>query len=264
MRIIPLVMASSQHSPGDKWRLSIDATDRPAIAILEHFTDDPIDSAGNYLPGPGWSYVGDVTAFVDEVGVTRLMGETALFDDKKALGVLHREMTSRGAPPMQPAVSVRRAFDGVIDRAVDNAHASIVGKLDPNQGLPTHPDRVRWTEMAGQLRALANMIEEGRAAPFSTLDVTIERGNGPGQEHVEIGRKWKLEATTLSRPDSPMLSFKQEILGQWIPPARPIDRRTAVAIARAAAAKHNVNTTSTMSEKWPPEWVMTAILEAGK
>ena len=218
MKIIPLVMASSQLSPGDKWRLSIDATDRPAIAILEHFIDNPVDSAGNYLPGPAWSYVGDVTAFVDEVGVTGLMGETALFDDKKALGVLHREMTSRGAPPMQPAVSVRRAFDGVIDRAVDNAHASIVGKLDPNQGLPTHPDRVRWTEMAGQLRALANMIEEGRAA----------------------------------------------LLGQWIPPARPIDRRTAVAIARAAAAKHNVNTTSTMSEKWPPEWVMTAILEAGK
>ncbi|HKQ65980.1 MAG TPA: hypothetical protein VJZ73_13280 [Methylomirabilota bacterium] len=54
--------------------------------------------------------------------------------------------------------------------------------------------------------------------------------------------------------------WKREVLGQWVG-RPPISRAKALEIARSAARAHEGDADS---NKWPPEWVVTAIIEASR
>lgn len=203
---------------GGKWRLAVDAAPPlflNPVVVLEHWRRDPVDEYGRWMVGvEGWSYCGDVTRKLDEVGAMLVSGAIAgspskhleLVDGVKARERLRREIEDRGVREAPAGRAIEYAFALAAGRTIGKAGAALGGLA---QGSAVHA--LGHDGPVGTARP-APPLDDPPAASTNVLDFSMrleQTAASPASSRAIAARKLR-EAFYLLQDTQRMIQAQRE------------------------------------------------------
>lgn len=203
-----------------KWRLAVDAAPPLFLnlaVILEHWRKDPVDEYGRIAVGTeGWSYCGDITRKLDEVGAIRneyhfingqpMTCKIDLVDGVKARERLRREIEDHGVREAPAGRAIEYAFAFAAGRTLGKAGAALGGLA---QGFAVHA--LGHDGPVGTARP-APPLDDPPAASTNVLDFSMrleQTAASPASSRAIAARKLR-EAFYLLQDTQRMIQAQRE------------------------------------------------------